>query len=558
MRTNKFLSLVAVSLLAMLLDAGPYAAKAAAQGAPALSGQVTSAEEGAMEGVVVSAKQDGSTITVSVVSDDKGRYSFPASRLAPGHYAITIRAVGYDLDGSAAADIAAGKIASADLKLKKTKNLVNQLSNAEWLASLPGTDRQKSLLIDCVGCHTLQRIMRSTHDAAEFQQIFTRMGKYAPGSMPAHPQVLLPGPRGERPAVSPAMAKEAAEYLASVDLSTKTSWDFPFKTLPRPKGRATHVIVTEYDLPRAEAMPHDVILDAEGTPWYSDFGSQFIGALDPKTGKVTDYALPEIKKGSPLGTLDLEADRDGNLWVAMMYQGGIAKFDRKEKKFQVFPLPAEWQSPSTQESMVSPNYSYVDGKVWTNNQEMHAVYRLDLATGKYEDLGVTKDATTGKPVPAYGMPPDLENNLYLLEFSGTEIGKLDAKTGKVTAYPTPFLGSRPRRGRVDAQDRLWFAEYGGNAIATFDPEAQTIKEWKLPTPWSEPYDVAPNNKTGEVWTGSMMSDQLARLDPKTGDITEYLLPRTTNIRRVFIDSATNTLWVGSNHGGSIVKVEPMD
>ena len=51
-----------------------------------------------------------------------------------------------------------------------------------------------------------------------------------------------------------------------------------------------------------------------------------------------------------------------------------------------------------------------------------------------------------------------------------------------------------------------------------------------------------------------------RLDPKTGAITEYLLPRFTNIRRVFVDSSTTpaTFWVGNNHGASIVKLEPLD
>ena len=39
-----------------------------AQAPSALTGQVSSAEEGAMEGVVVSAKRDASTISVSVVS----------------------------------------------------------------------------------------------------------------------------------------------------------------------------------------------------------------------------------------------------------------------------------------------------------------------------------------------------------------------------------------------------------------------------------------------------------------------------------------------------------
>src|SRR5262245_65923746 len=66
-----------------------------------LSGTVTSKEEGAMEGVLVRAKRAGSTITVTVVSDAKGRYSFPANRLAPGKYAIKVRAAGYDYAGEA-------------------------------------------------------------------------------------------------------------------------------------------------------------------------------------------------------------------------------------------------------------------------------------------------------------------------------------------------------------------------------------------------------------------------------------------------------------------------
>jgi virginiamycin B lyase len=73
-----------------------------------LAGHVSSTQEGAMEGVVVSAKKAGGTITVSVVSDAKGHYSFPAGRLEPGHHALAVRAIGYELDGPKTADIAAG------------------------------------------------------------------------------------------------------------------------------------------------------------------------------------------------------------------------------------------------------------------------------------------------------------------------------------------------------------------------------------------------------------------------------------------------------------------
>src|SRR6202007_3185164 len=90
--------------------------QAQAQTAAALTGQVSSAEEGMMEGVLVSAKREGSTITTPVVSNDKAQYSFPADRLEPGHYNIGIRATGYVLDGPKAVDVAAGG-AKANVKL---------------------------------------------------------------------------------------------------------------------------------------------------------------------------------------------------------------------------------------------------------------------------------------------------------------------------------------------------------------------------------------------------------------------------------------------------------
>jgi streptogramin lyase len=81
----------------------------------------------------------------------------------------------------------------------------------------------------------------------------------------------------------------------------------------------------------------------------------------------------------------------------------------------------------------------------------------------------------------------------------------------------------------------------------------------MPTPWSNPYD-ATFDKHGEMWTGNMSTDLITRLDPKNGSSVEYLLPRETNVRRVFVDNTTNpvTFWVGSNHGASIIKLEPGD
>jgi virginiamycin B lyase len=532
-----------------------HVAGASAQTPTAISGTVSSAQEGPMEGVIVTAKRDGAHISVSVVSDDKGHYAFPANRLEPGHYNIKIRAIGYILGGRATTDVGAGKAANLDLKLDKTDNIAPQMTSAEWLTSMPGTDEQKAFLQDCTTCHTLIRPLSSGFTAADFMKIIPRMGTYAPGSQPQRPQKLLPGPRGNRGIVDAAKVKAAAEYLASVNLSKNESYEYPLVKFPRPKGRATHVIYTTYDLPRPEAMPHDVVY-LNGNVWYTDFGSQFVGKMDPKTGKVVDYPIPVLKPDEPKGVLELKPDQDGNLWASMMYQGGIARVDTKTGDVKTYKVPEQWQGPNTQESMVSPAHWHVDGYVWTNNQQDHSILRVNVKTGEWENLGVLKDAK-GRTINGYDIPTDKDNNLYLLEFGGTKIGKIDAKTKTLQTWDPDLPHARPRRGHFDENGVLWYAEYGSNAVGRFDPKTQAITEWQMQVKWQMPYDALANKK-GDVYTGSVMSDRIVRLDPKTGQQIVYLLPSSTNIRRVNFDDDHGALWVGSNHGHSIVKMEPLD
>jgi streptogramin lyase len=80
----------------------------------------------------------------------------------------------------------------------------------------------------------------------------------------------------------------------------------------------------------------------------------------------------------------------------------------------------------------------------------------------------------------------------------------------------------------------------------------------VPTPYSASYDVV-LDKNQQAWTGSMTTDRIARLDTPTGQFTEYLLPRSTNVRRVWVDNSTtpSTFWVGNNHGASILKLETL-
>ncbi len=540
-------------ILALLAVIGvPAPAGHAEPPAAVLSGEVSSPAEGRMEGVLVSARRDGSPITVTVVSDATGHFAFPADRLAPGHYRLSIRAAGYELAGAPAVDVGA-QAATVALTLRTTADVAAQLTNTEWLISMPGSTEDKRPLIECMSCHTLELALRSRYDAAGMLAALRRMPQYANNTTAQRVQRRV----AERK-VGEETLRKTADYLAGADLGNAGTWRFPLQTLPRPHGRATRVLITEYDLPRKTIAPHDVRTDALGFVWYSNFVENFLGRLDPRTGAHVEYAYPAVKSGFPEGSLALEPDPDGNWWLAPMFQSGLIRFDTATKTFTHFPVPPALDGDAMQQSLLMPWRWHVDGKVWTNDVDRGAILRLDVASGRYELIDPFRGLKGQRHSP-YGLAADAGNNLYFMDFAGEEIGRVDAQTGKSALYQTPTPRSRPRRTMIDGEGRIWFAEFAANKVAMFDPKTEKFTEWDVPTPHTYPYDVF-LDKNEELWSGSMSSDRILRFDPASGRSIEYLLPRQTNIRRIFVDNSTTpvTVWIGSNHGASIIRLEPLD
>ena len=554
-------------LLATVMSCVPtaFASPRAKAAAPSLAGRVTSDAEGSMEGVLVRAKANTKTISVTVVTNREGRYEFPANRLAPGKYTLDIRAVGYDLAAPASIELTTDRTARADLKLVKTKDLTAQLTSSEWLESVPGTEAQKNQLFRCAACHSLERIVKSTHNEQGWLETFARMRSYSEQAVPEHP-VSLPYKVTVQP--DPAFAK----YLATINLSATKEWKYPLKTRPRPTGRATRVIITEYDLPDPGRLPHDADLDDKGMIWYNDFREPLIGRLDPKTGETKEWRMPPLKPGFPEGTLSIEFGPGGYLWIPRFRQGGYTRFDPRTEKFETWRVPPEHNDARAIQPQVA---AAPDGTAWIPGGESLLIFRVDPETGRVtaypmypgykpdeKSAGIIQFSYNATPAghSTYGVWADSKSNVYMCDIVGGNIAKLDPKTGEVKLYKTPTLNSGPRRLTVDAQDRVWFGEYYADNLGMFDPKTETFKEWTAPTPWLGPYP-AKADKNGEAWTSGMGHDLVDRLDPNTGQFTEYLLPTVNaNIRHIDIDNSTSpvAVWVAEVHQGKIAKIEPLD
>ncbi len=361
-----------------------------------------------------------------------------------------------------------------------------------------------------------------------------------------------------------------AEYLASINLSKRDSWDFPLRPFARPKGIETHVIVTEYDLP-GPSLPHDVAVGKDGAIWYDDFQRPLIGKLDSRTGSTREWDLQVLRPEFPRGLLSIKIDRQGDAWVPRFFQGcTLIKLDTKSFKITTWKVPNEFDGPKSRCGHVA--LGAPDGSVWMSDSGGRKMFRLDPVSGHFETFesfpgynpgkNATSIETAGKKSKGhrtYGIGVDSQGNAYFADISGGAIGRLDAKTGEVKLFPTPTPSSGPRRTYMDSQDKYWFGENYSSKIGMFDTKTNQFREWTPPVPWNGAYPTV-RDKNEDVWTVGMSTDYVFRLNPATGSFTKFLLPTLgSNLRRVDADNtAPNvTIWVAEVHQGKIAKIEPL-
>ena len=461
------------------------------------------------------------------------------------------------------ATVASGKTANANLKLQKTKDLGSQLSPLEWAMSMPGTAEQKDKLlyqtVSCAYCHNWQRVLKSKHTADEFVAVMNRMQMYYTDGTAVSNDGRGRGQKqtAERVAAVEKNAnwgsvpkKDLAEYLATVNLSGgRTTWPFELKTLPRPKGKGTRVIITQYDMPRADTVSHDLDLDSKGTVWYTDESRMFFGKMDPKTGKFTEWTVPPVPDGDIPGTRDIQVDKDDNVWFPRRMPGpaiAMTRFNPKTEEVSTI------EGVGGQFLAIGP-----DGKIWAGFS------RIDPKTMKVDGKYTWMDSPNLPPGP-HGLYVDLtivdsKGNPWAPDFRGSGIIGIDAVTKTLKYWPVPTPNSSPRRSRMDAQDRIWFAEYTGDKIGMFDTKAEKFQEWATPK-YTTPYAVSAPDRNGYVYATSNTAERLIRLDPKSGEMIDNQIPTDFDSKKIAHDPTTgrSTLWMVNTRSARIMKVEPLD
>jgi streptogramin lyase len=276
----------------------------------------------------------------------------------------------------------------------------------------------------------------------------------------------------------------------------------------------------------------------------------FVGRLDPKTGAIREWPLPPVEKGDVPGARDIVVDKQDYPWFSMRVPGSksvLHKFDPATG--QVTPV----EGAQGQFVALQPDGSHV----WLG------FIRVDTKTAKVDGDFRRPPNFKDRQAAGYGFVVNSLGNPFGTDFRRSEVDGVEVSRNEGGAWPTPTRWVNPRRGRIDAQDRFWFAEYAGEALAMFDTKAHTMQEWKLGPKYSTPYTATIPDATGRVYLPSNSCDCFFRVDTRSGEVVEYPMPGppgSFDTKKVALDptSTRPVLLFANTRNAQLMRVEPLE
>jgi virginiamycin B lyase len=108
----------------------------------------------------------------------------------------------------------------------------------------------------------------------------------------------------------------------------------------------------------------------------------------------------------------------------------------------------------------------------------------------------------------------------------------------------PHAWGQIRRIGVDSKGIIWASEYTSGLLARLDPETGELSEYKIPYNGAQPYDAWPD-KDDNVWMGDAAHNMVVKFDQKTRKFSYVPMPQPGQSINKFRVADDNTLWFGS-------------
>ena len=197
------------------------------------------------------------------------------------------------------------------------------------------------------------------------------------------------------------------------------------------------------------SAPNDLVLDAHGTLWFTEFNADALGRLDPRTGRMQHYPLADKKSVQTIDPYGVTVDPQGMVWFTEMSINHVGRLDPATGRIRYFPVPG----PKVSLMEIA---SDAHGTIWVTSFSSGLLLRLDPRTGRTTPYYAS---LTGKdPGGLYGLVVAPSGDVWVTILAENVIAHLDVAAHRFIYYRIPTPGSEPLTMVMGPDHTLWFIE----------------------------------------------------------------------------------------------------
>jgi virginiamycin B lyase len=225
--------------------------------------------------------------------------------------------------------------------------------------------------------------------------------------------------------------------------------------------------MTEYPLPD-NAMPHSVLLDDAGNVWYTGNKNATIGMLDPDTGEITEYKMPDPAAKDPHTAV---FDRDGILWFTLQLSNMVGRLDPASGEIKLVTMP----TPGSRPYGIKID---AEGTPWVACNGSNCLIKVDPETMSLTEIELPIPETTVRRLDIAE-----DGTIWYVNSSQGRLGGYDPKSGEIKEWPSPSGPDSHPYALAVVDGIVWYNESGKrpDALVRFDPKSETFQSWPIPS-----------------------------------------------------------------------------
>ncbi len=251
--------------------------------------------------------------------------------------------------------------------------------------------------------------------------------------------------------------------------------------------------IEDYMLPDPRDVdPHGMTIDKEGYVWWVEEFSMYVGRLDPKTGEMERWSMNIDNQILGGMAHDPALDSKQNVWLSIMSGNHLGKWDRETENITLYKAPKQGHGSYGYGILVDKK-----DKVWFVTYHRCTLTMFDPETEKFTDYNALADETAGVCVMRR-LDEDRNGAIWYGVYSHGKIGKLDPATGEHVLYDMPVRLGGPYALQVDPDGNVWTAD-DTTGMVRFNPESK--KFTYFPSPQRSSFPKMEISRDGAVWFG---------------------------------------------------------